>query len=147
MTVLRPARDMDTSAVGAILSGFIDETPWMPRIHSRAEDLAHAAQLIARGWVTVAEEKAAVVGFAAQDGDDLDALYVASDMQGMGVGSALVSDLQRRRPRLVLWTFQANTRAQTFYVRHGFIEVDRTDGQRNDEQLPDVKMIWEREAG
>ena len=52
---LRPATPTDAGAVGAILSEFVDDTAWMPRIHTRAEDLAHAGDLITRGWVTVAE--------------------------------------------------------------------------------------------
>ena len=70
MIRLRKARSTDAGAVGAILSEFIDTTDWMPRIHTRAEDLAHAGALIARGWVTVAERDGNVLGFAAQD--DLD---------------------------------------------------------------------------
>ena len=52
---LRPARTTDAGRVGAILSAFIDDTPWMPRIHTRAEDLSFAGMMIDRGWITVAE--------------------------------------------------------------------------------------------
>ena len=146
MIRLRPARDLDAGAVGAILSAFIDQTDWMPRIHTRAEDLAHAAALIRRGWVTVAERDGAVVAFAANDGDDLDALYVCREEQGKGVGSALMNHLKSRREQLELWTFQANAKAQEFYLAHGFKEVRRTDGAENDEGLPDIRYVWRREA-
>lgn len=146
MIRLRPARDLDAGAVGAILSDFIDDTPWMPRIHTRAEDLAHAARLIERGWVTVAEEEGRVVAFAAREGDDLDALYVNAEAQGHGVGSALVDHLKEDAASLELWTFEANRGAQRFYERHGFVEMERTDGARNDEKLPDIRYLWQREA-
>ena len=146
MIRLRPARDLDAGAVGAILSAFIDQTDWMPRIHTRAEDLAHAAALIRRGWVTVAERDGAVVAFASNDGDDLDALYVCREEQGKGVGSALMDHLKSRREQLELWTFQANQKAQEFYLAHGFKEVRRTDGAENDEGLPDIRYVWRREA-
>ena len=55
--LLRPANSMDAGAVGAILFEFIDTTAWMPRVHTRAEDLAHAARMIELGWVTVALQK------------------------------------------------------------------------------------------
>ena len=100
MIRLRPARDLDAGAVGAILSAFIDGTDWMPRIHTRAEDVAHAAALIARGWVTVVERDGKVVAFAANDGDDLDALYVRDEEQGKGVGTALIEHLKSQRQQL-----------------------------------------------
>lgn len=144
---LRAARSTDAGAVGAILSEFIDTTDWMPRVHTRAEDLAHAGALIARGWVTVAEEGGEVVGFAACDRDDLNALYVARSAREKGVGAALLTRLKQGRDRLRLWTFVANTAAQRFYLRHGFVETARTDGRDNDEHLPDIEYHWHRGEG
>ena len=43
---------------------------------------------------------------------------------------------------LALWTFQTNTRAQSFYRSHGFTEVRRTNGATNEERAPDVRMTW-----
>lgn len=146
MTCLRAARPTDAGAVGAILSEFVDTTDWMPRIHTRAEDLAHAGALIARGWVTVAQDDAGVVGFAACDGKDLDALYVQADRRGQGVGATLLRRLQDQHSALALWTFEANCRAQAFYLRHGFQEVRRGDGSANDEGLPDIRYHWRREG-
>jgi ribosomal protein S18 acetylase RimI-like enzyme len=102
--------------------------------------------MIARGWVSVVEENGTVVGFAACDGQDLNALYVARQARGRGVGSRLLRTLMSGRKALELWTFEANTGAQRFYARHGFVEVARTDGARNDEQLPDIRYVWKREA-
>ena len=146
MTALRPARLTDAGRVGAILSEFVDQTDWLPRLHSRAEDIAHADAMIARGWVTVAEREGRIVGFAATEGSDLDALYVASDAQGSGVGKALLKHLQAEHKALNLWTFQANTKAQEFYRAHGFSETARSDGSLNDEGLPDIRYLWQREA-
>ncbi|MFK7837728.1 MAG: N-acetyltransferase family protein [Sulfitobacter sp.] len=146
MIGLRAARSTDAGAVGAILSEFVDTTHWMPRIHTRAEDLAHAGVMIERGWVIVAEEADKVLGFAACNDADLDALYVAGHARGRGVGSALLAQLQDRHPVLELWTFQANTGAQRFYVRHGFVEMERTNGAGNDEKLPDIRYAWRRET-
>lgn len=146
MTVLRAARSTDAGSVGAILSEFTRTTAWMPHLHTQAQDIAHAGQLIDRGWVTVAVHDDMVVGFAACDGADLDALYIAEFMRGQGVGTALLDHLKARADRLELWTFQANAGAQKFYVKHGFHEVTRTDGARNDEQLPDIKFEWKKEG-
>ncbi|NNK16817.1 MAG: GNAT family N-acetyltransferase [Sulfitobacter sp.] len=118
----------------------------MPRIHTRAEDLAHAGALIARGWVTVAETDSGVAGFAARNGKDLDALYVSAAMRGQGVGSKLLSHIKKDSEVIELWTFQANKPAQGFYMKHGFKELGRTDGADNDERLPDIRFQWKREA-
>lgn len=144
MTVLRPATPLDAGRVGAILSSWIDETPWMPRIHTRAEDIAHADMLVERGWVTICESSDDLLGFIARDGDDIHALYIAPDARGQGIGSKLLTDAKRREDALTLWTFQHNIRAQAFYERHGFAEVERTDGARNDEGLPDIRYHWQR---
>ena len=141
---LRPATPLDAGRVGAILSAFIDDTEWMPRIHTRAEDLAHAGDLISRGWVTVAETQAGVAGFLAQDGSVIQSLYIDAEAQGHGLGSALLGRAQARADHLTLWTFEANTGAQRFYLRHGFAELRRTDGAGNDEGLPDIEYEWRR---
>ena len=36
----------------------------------------------------------------------------------------------------------ANLAAQRFYLREGFVEKKRTDGQRNSEGLPDIEYHW-----
>ncbi|WP_292294478.1 GNAT family N-acetyltransferase [Marivita sp.] len=143
MTVLRPATALDAGRVGAILSAWIDETPWMPRIHTRAEDIAHAAMMVDRGWVTVSETSG-ITGFLARNGDDIHALYIAPEQRGQGIGSRLLADAMQQQDQLTLWTFQSNTGAQTFYERHGFSPVERTDGTGNDEGLPDIRYQWQR---
>ncbi|APE45274.1 hypothetical protein BOO69_03665 [Sulfitobacter alexandrii] len=129
-----------------ILSEFVDTTPWIPRVHSRAQDLAHAGDMIEMGWVTLAEDGRDVIGFAARDAGDLHALYVARHARGRGVGSDLLQQAKAAVSRLTLWTFQANTAAQRFYRRHGFTEVLRTDGATNDEGLPDIRFEWRQEV-
>lgn len=146
MTELRAARALDAGAVGAILSEFVDATPWLPRIHSRAEDLAHAARMIDLGWVTLADQGGKIVGFLGRNIADLNALYVTSDARDDGVGSALIRNAQAQSATLKLWTFQANESAQRFYRRHGFCETQRTDGAGSDEGLPDIHFAWNRKG-
>jgi GNAT superfamily N-acetyltransferase len=140
---LRRATPLDAGRVGAILSAWIDETPWMPRIHTRAEDIAHADMMVQRGWVTVSECET-ITGFLARDKDDIHALYIAPDARGQGIGTRLLADAMQHYDHLTLWTFQANTRAQAFYERHGFAQTDRTNGAGNDEGLPDIRYQWQR---
>jgi N-acetylglutamate synthase-like GNAT family acetyltransferase len=146
MTQIRPARSTDAGKVGAILTEFAETTDWMPRLHTGAEDIAHAGQLIERGWVTVAARGLEVIGFIACDGTEIDALYVARRERGHGVGTQLLVDVCAKAETLSLWTFQANVRAIAFYTRHGFTEVARSDGAITDENLPEVQFEWQRKA-
>lgn len=145
MIALRQAKPFDALAVAGILGEFVDTTPWMPRVHTPADDLTHARQIIDRGWVTVAERRKTVIGFAALNGSDLNAVYVTQTARGSGVGQALLDHLKAQNPHLLLWTFQANSGAQRFYERHGFSEIRRTQGEANDENLPDIQYEWHKE--
>ncbi|MDG2340376.1 MAG: GNAT family N-acetyltransferase [Paracoccaceae bacterium] len=144
--IIRSARSTDAGKIGTILSEFIDTTEWMPRIHTRAEDIGFCGSMIDRGWVSVADDDGMLKGFLAKDGDEVNCLYVSNLAQGNGVGKTLLDHAKTGSDRLELWTFQANQGARRFYGREGFAEVEKTDGQRNDENLPDVFLAWERKS-
>ena len=77
-------------------------------------------------WGLVAEERNAVVGFAAAQGIHLDQLFVDPDHQRLGIGTDLLTAaLQRTPPVLTLDVFEENRLARRFYERHGFREVSR----------------------
>lgn len=97
------------------------------------------------GWVTVAEQDE-VCGFVARREAEILALYVAPDARCSGLGRTLLAYAKTCAPRLTLWTYQANTAAQRFYLRHGFRETGRTDGPDNDARLPDVHFSWQDEG-
>jgi 8-oxo-dGTP pyrophosphatase MutT (NUDIX family)/GNAT superfamily N-acetyltransferase len=70
-------------------------------------------------------------------------LYLDPSVIGMGLGTQLVERAKQRfAGGLQLWTFQVNSAAQRFYVRHGFDPVEHTDGRGNEEGEPDVRMAW-----
>ena len=143
--ILRPATPLDAGRVGAIMSAWIEETPWVPTLHTRAEDIAYAGVMIDRGWITVAETDA-VLGYLARDGEEIHALYVDPGARGRGIGTDLITDAMQRETALRLWTFVANSGAQRLYERLGFVETHRTDGAENDEKLPDIHYEWKRTA-
>lgn len=91
----------------------------------------------------VAERERDLVGYLVLDPEWLDSLYVRPDLTGQGIGSALLELAQSLRPDgFGLWVFETNVRAREFYRRHGLHEVRRTDGAGNEEQAPDVEMVW-----
>jgi GNAT superfamily N-acetyltransferase len=142
--MLRAGRPLDAGAMGAILSGFVEASPWLPRLHSRAEDISFCGRMIERGWVRVAGRAGTVEAFLARDNSDVLALYVAEPARRAGLGSALLDEAKQACRRLSLWTFQANAPAQAFYIAQGFDETKRTDGRGTDEGLPDIHYLWER---
>jgi chorismate mutase/GNAT superfamily N-acetyltransferase len=91
----------------------------------------------------VAEQDGEVVGYLLLDPDWVDSLYVRPDLTGQGIGSMLLDLAKSLRPDgFALWVFETNVRAQQFYLRHGLLEAERTDGSGNEEKAPDIKMVW-----
>ncbi|NRB33682.1 MAG: GNAT family N-acetyltransferase [Rhodobacteraceae bacterium] len=141
---IRDASPLDAGACGDILWRFQDDTDWMPKLHSAAETISFCDRMIAQGLVRVITSARVAHGFLARRGEEILSLYVTP--QGQGLGQRLLQDAQAASQRLTLWTFQANHGAQRFYLRHGFVEIARSDGQDNDEGLPDIRYQWERSA-
>jgi GNAT superfamily N-acetyltransferase len=84
-----------------------------------------------------------VVGFIALEGSYVEHLYVAPAHQGIGIGDALLQKAKELRPGgLLLWTFERNHRARTFYEKRGFVAIEFADGSRNEERTPDVRYQW-----
>lgn len=141
---IRPARTQDLAACAGILNSWIDETEWMPRIHSAEDVVRHYRDVVYRDrkvLVVAADER--VVGMMALDkSQSVTALYVKAGFRDQGVGHLLMETAKREYPNhLQLWTFQKNANAIKFYEREGFVEINRTDGD-NEENLPDVMMEW-----
>lgn len=144
---LRPGSPDDLDAVAAMFSASRRAAvPAMPPpVHTVAEDRAWlAAQLAGEREAWVAVRGSDVLGVLLLDGDWLHSLYVAPEHQGEGIGSALLGLAQALRPEgLQLWVFQSNLPARRLYAARGFVEVELTDGQANDEKAPDVRMQWQ----
>jgi ribosomal protein S18 acetylase RimI-like enzyme len=140
--IVLPATPADAPAIAAILSDWIDATPWMPRVHTHAEDRGFGRMLVDKGWTHVVREEGEAVGFLSRDRAEVHALYVAGTARGRGVGKSLLDQAKSAAPLLQLYTFEANRPAQRFYLREGFVEIGRTDGAGNDEHLPDIRYEW-----
>ena len=146
---IRSAIRCDMTRCGEILNHWIDETPWMPRIHSREDVIRyHAAFVFDNQNGLVAENDASdVQGFAATSADAVvTGFYLAPEARQKGLGQSMLSRIKQANPfGLSLWTFVANIDAQRFYLREGFSERRRTDGD-NEENLPDILYCWQPEG-
>ena len=146
ITKLRQGNLQDAPAIADILSNWIDETDWMPRIHSYDEDRGFGAFLVEKTQVIVAESGASIVGFLALRDANIQALYLRPVARNLGLGKRLLDYAKKSHNALTLWAFQENLAARRFYAREGFREVEMTDGNGNDEKLPDVRLVWQRET-
>ena len=126
------------------LGSFAAALPGVRRAHSDDEVRRWVADvLLPTDEVWVADVDGEVVGMLALSEGWLDQLYLDPEWRGRGLGDRLVALAKERRPRaLQLWTFQVNEPARRFYRRHGFVEVERTDGTHNEEREPDVRLVW-----
>jgi len=115
-----------------------------PPIHTEEETRKwFATRVLPVSEVWVADADGPVALMVLRD-DWIDHLYVAPGWTGRGIGGRLVELAKERRPDgLQLWAFQSNLGARRFYVRHGFIAVEETDGAGNEERAPDVHYRWQ----
>jgi len=142
---IRRAQTSDAQSAAEVwLRSYTAALRTVRRAHTDAEVRAWFRDVVVpqrETWVATVD--GTVVAVMVLHNADLDQLYVDPPWWRQGIGDRLVELAKERRPGgLMLWTFQVNTAAQRFYQRHGFIEVDRTDGSGNEEHEPDICLAW-----
>ena len=142
---IRRAVAADAPGVADVwLRSFAAALPTVFRAHTDDEVRDWFREVVIPGqetWVAVADGRP--VGVMVLGDGFLDQLYLDPDWRGRGLGDRFVALAKQRRPAgLDLWTFQVNEPAHRFYERHGFVAVERTDGQGNEEGEPDVRYVW-----
>ncbi len=99
--------------------------------------------VVPRGVTWVATVSGHPVGMLVAADGWIEHLYVDPPWIGCGVGDRLLRHAwSLLSDGAQLWVFEANTRARSFYERHGFIAAEFTDGSRNEERRPDVRYVW-----
>jgi GNAT superfamily N-acetyltransferase/chorismate mutase len=143
---LRPATAADLPAIAEVhlAARAAAGSAFPPSAHPDEEVRAWVS-----GWdlsahdVCVAARGGRVLGYTRSTPTWLDDLYVRPEAQGQGVGSALLERVLAQHPDGVgLWVFESNEPARSFYARHGFVALERTDGSANEERSPDIKLVW-----
>lgn len=143
--LIRRAVPDDSLETAAVFSAALKSMSFFPKLHSDAEDRQFIAGYIERAETFLALEDGRIVGLACIDGDWLAHLYVHPDCHSRGIGTALLDHVKVCRPGgFQLWTFQANAGARRFYERHGCMAAEFTDGDGNEEKLPDIRYVWPR---
>jgi len=136
--------DMDAAAL-VHRAAFDHALPWLAGLHTAAEDRWFFREgVFSQCEIWGAVDDKALLGVVAFREDWIDQLYVLPHAQGHGIGTELLSVAQSAFDRLQLWTFQRNLEARRFYERRGFVQVEETDGARNEEKEPDARYLWVR---
>lgn len=123
---------------------------FLPKLHTDEETVDFITSTVLQEQeVLVADLDGRIAGFVAMsNGDSIEHLYVHPELQGRGIGSALLERAKERMPGgFRLWVFQANTGARRFYERHGLRVIELTDGAANEEKTPDALYEWTPEPG
>jgi ribosomal protein S18 acetylase RimI-like enzyme len=111
--------------------------------YTLAEDTAYFRDVVVVQCVVwLAEVTGRLAGLLALQGQYIDQLFVAVELQRQGVGSALLQKAREQSPHgLRLHTFRKNTTARAFYEKHGF-QVRRYGYSPAPEHEPDVEYQW-----
>ncbi len=91
--------------------------------------------------IFIFEEKRQLTGFISLVGGRICALFVAPEMQGRGIGRALLEHAKILKGRLSLKVYRENERALSFYEKCGFVAV----GEEVDEYTGCIQILMEWE--
>jgi ribosomal protein S18 acetylase RimI-like enzyme len=141
---IRLAQPNDTDAVADVYLSAISGMTYLPELYTEDETrefIRHV--LLPNNEVWVAEEAEELVGFVGFGDGSLRHLWVRTDNQNMGIGTALLDIAKERCPEgLKLRVFQQNSGARRLYERNGFSLVALTDGSSNEEHEPEARYVW-----
>lgn len=141
--LLRPATREDADAIATIHLVAREQAAMPPGIHTEGEVRAWLERRVDADEVWLAEVAGVPAAYARLTPTWLDDLYVDPAYARRGLGTALLDLAKAQRPGgFCLWVFEMNVPARAFYARHGLVELERTDGEGNEEKAPDIRMAW-----
>lgn len=141
---LRPARAGDVARLIRICHDARTSAD-IPNLHTDAEDLAFFSRLFATKPTMVAETAGVPVGFAVVHDGWLEHLWVDPGHHRRGIGRKLLGWARAEAASdLRLHVFAHNERAIAFYETHGALKIATSDGQGNEEKLPDLTLLIPR---
>lgn len=143
MTDIRRANAEDATACGTIMQDWLDKTPWIPDLHTVEGSISFSRNRLIDMYDTFVAGEPTVGFISVEPGGDVAALYLHEGARSQGIGKQLLELVKTKHSTLELWVFQQNQRAVKFYEDNGFVEIRRTNGENNDEKLPDIRMRWQ----
>jgi GNAT superfamily N-acetyltransferase len=104
---------------------------------------ANYLSAIGQGALWLAERDSRAVGFTEFFPGLISMLFVAGECSGAGLGSQLLAfSLEGARVGAGTVRLESTLNAQTFYERHGFVEVGKSFLMRAGVQIPTVAMLY-----
>ena len=91
------------------------------QVSTKVEEYQHDPSLTGNIYVY---DDGVVKGFATIKGNELCKLFVEPVLQGNNIGTSLLEYAIKEHNVSFLWALEKNTRAISFYTRHGFFITD-----------------------
>lgn len=114
--------------------------PELPVQHTPAENAEYLQGCLPDSEIWLARDaQDGLLGFIVFDADWIDHLYLAPSAWRQGIGTQLVLRALADGRARQLWCFQENRSACAFYESLGFVAVESTAGEANEEKRPDVR--------
>ncbi|MES3675513.1 N-acetyltransferase [Halomonas elongata] len=111
--------------------GFVDPSFWESKVDEMRDRYIPASETF------VYERNDRIVGFYSLFEDTLAAIFVDPDLQGQGIGAALLDDAKGRREELRLTVYRENAPSVRFYEKHGFVPL----GEQVDENTGHAEIV------
>jgi GNAT superfamily N-acetyltransferase len=146
--MIRTASPEDAEAVATVLiESRRTFLPFAPSPHPEPEVRQWVRnQLLPTQRVVVWQEDGSIVAVLATAEEPsvrwINHLYVLPGWSGKRIGTKLMQHAHGTLTKPIqLYTFQENAGARRFYERNGYVAIQFTDGQGNEEKCPDVLYL------
>ena len=146
--LVRRATGADLAQMADIINTWIDETDWMPRIHSVEEVASNfVPDLLDKRIIFVGEIAGEAAGYISiKPNQMIGGFYLAKAARGQGLGAKLMEAAKNHFPDfLELGVLEPNVDAKRFYESQGFVEIPegRKSADQTDDGVPELLMRWE----
>lgn len=103
----------------------------------------YVKSILPNAQIYVYTESNGILGFLGMNGCYIEGLFIKSEMQNKGLGTALLNTAKQKNSKLTLSVYKNNIKAIGFYHKNGFsIIEENTDTNTHEKQYI---MMWEKE--
>lgn len=115
---------------------FISQDYWL-------NNYDYVKSVLPNAEIYVYTENDEISGFLGLNGNYIEGIFVKSESQHNGIGSALLNKAKQNNTQLTLNVYEKNINVFNFYKKSGFtIAEEKTDTETNEKEF---KMMWKKE--